>query len=525
MCHCTSAGFSGTNCEVDVDECSSVPCQNGGTCVESDPAASPWFTCSCMLGFTDELCSTDVNECGSGPCFNGGVCEDRVDAFMCACPIGFLNDRCGDDFDECSLLPCDHGGTCTESTNSAVPPGQYECACIAGWGTDDCSVDVDECASQPCLNGGFCTESWNVVGLDAYDCYCSAGFVGDNCEPPPEPEPEPIYCETGTVMVAHGSHTCDGLGCSLACDRGYLASGDAALDCDLTVGQLEVETCDEVACPADSTGNAAQGCTCSAGFSGSIHWQDASSDYGGTCTPLPCTSASASATFQHNGFAASMSLPAQMVIQSGNSDDVTCSRWNTQYEGTVTALCHRGGISITSVQCAPRLAIILATDIADASTDPAGFELAFRGQLAAAIGVDISRIVVVGVDAGSVIVYFYIAEDSSGNGDSSTAVATRLQQRISSGSLPQFLPNFLRFEAEPDVDSDSDGIPNAVDNFPTNPMESLDTDGDGIGNFADDDDDGDGYDDAVDAFPLDVTEFLDTDGAFPFSFDDCLMTV
>jgi hypothetical protein len=40
------------------------------------------------------------------------------------------------------------------------------------------------------------------------------------------------------------------------------------------------------------------------------------------------------------------------------------------------------------------------------------------------------------------------------------------------------------------------------DALPLNPNESVDTDGDGIGNNADTDDDGDGIPDAQDGFPL-----------------------
>lgn len=42
------------------------------------------------------------------------------------------------------------------------------------------------------------------------------------------------------------------------------------------------------------------------------------------------------------------------------------------------------------------------------------------------------------------------------------------------------------------VDSDSDGVPDAIDAFPLDPNESIDTDNDGVGNNADSDDDGDG---------------------------------
>lgn len=54
-------------------------------------------------------------------------------------------------------------------------------------------------------------------------------------------------------------------------------------------------------------------------------------------------------------------------------------------------------------------------------------------------------------------------------------------------------------------DSDGDGIADDIDAFPSDPSESVDTDGDGIGNNADSDDDNDGVPDFNDAFPLDST--------------------
>ena len=72
------------------------------------------------------------------------------------------------------------------------------------------------------------------------------------------------------------------------------------------------------------------------------------------------------------------------------------------------------------------------------------------------------------------------------------------------------------------IDSDGDGAPNAcdsscqslgmaVDAFPNNANEWLDTDSDGLGNNSDTDDDGDGISDAQDDFPLDASEATDTD--------------
>ena len=63
-----------------------------------------------------------------------------------------------------------------------------------------------------------------------------------------------------------------------------------------------------------------------------------------------------------------------------------------------------------------------------------------------------------------------------------------------------------------DDDNDNDGVVDTEDAFPLDSTESIDTDGDGIGNNADTDDDNDSVVDSNDAFPLDATEHKDTDG-------------
>ena len=36
----------------------------------------------------------DIDECASNPCENGGVCDDREDYFVCTCTAGFMGATC-----------------------------------------------------------------------------------------------------------------------------------------------------------------------------------------------------------------------------------------------------------------------------------------------------------------------------------------------------------------------------------------------------------------------------------------------
>lgn len=44
----------------------------------------------CMPGYTGQNCEIEVNECQSHPCQNGGTCIDLVGHYICSCPPGTL---------------------------------------------------------------------------------------------------------------------------------------------------------------------------------------------------------------------------------------------------------------------------------------------------------------------------------------------------------------------------------------------------------------------------------------------------
>ena len=40
------------------------------------------------------LLFSDVDECSSSPCVNGGTCSDLINDFICSCQPGYTGKRC-----------------------------------------------------------------------------------------------------------------------------------------------------------------------------------------------------------------------------------------------------------------------------------------------------------------------------------------------------------------------------------------------------------------------------------------------
>ncbi|KAG5272096.1 hypothetical protein AALO_G00161610 [Alosa alosa] len=194
--HCTCwEGYEGDNCEVDIDECAAGPCLNDGECFQrSDPASweEGWefsyahaagYVCQCQPGFTGENCSVDIDECESEPCQNGGTCEDLVNAYMCVCPDGFTGDSCEVNIDECESQPCQNGGSCEDGVAS------YTCHCPAAeagelpWGSHDCDVQLLGCVEHECLNAAACVP-WLEGDEHQHTCHCQPGFYDEVCSTP-----------------------------------------------------------------------------------------------------------------------------------------------------------------------------------------------------------------------------------------------------------------------------------------------------------------------------------------------------
>ncbi len=85
--------------------CHTVPCQNGGTCVEGK--------CKCHGIWSGLLCQTDL--CSTVKCQNGGLCYGGE----CRCQANFKGTYC--EMDACQNVQCQNGGTCKWGKCQCLP--------------------------------------------------------------------------------------------------------------------------------------------------------------------------------------------------------------------------------------------------------------------------------------------------------------------------------------------------------------------------------------------------------------------
>jgi hypothetical protein len=144
----------------------------------SDVYTDTSFQCRCTAGWVGHTCAEDVDECSSSPCQNGGSCADSsmdlsiaAAQFWCNCRAGWEGDDCSVDTNECARLPCPPGSLCTDSiVDLTIAPGSHSCSCEKKW--QDCDgvficgdrcAAPDPCVVRPCHNGGVCLYLPDVV--------------------------------------------------------------------------------------------------------------------------------------------------------------------------------------------------------------------------------------------------------------------------------------------------------------------------------------------------------------------------
>ncbi|XP_069033301.1 protein delta homolog 2 isoform X2 [Embiotoca jacksoni] len=149
-------GFIGPSCQRRTGPCHQrrSPCRNGGLCEDADGFAAA-LTCRCLAGFTGTRCESDVDDCLMKPCANGATCLDAVNRFSCVCPVGFTGRFCTVNLDDCASRPCLNGGRCLDRA------GGFHCVCRAGFDGAACETPL---RSRDARQPGWTTLGWEGGG-------------------------------------------------------------------------------------------------------------------------------------------------------------------------------------------------------------------------------------------------------------------------------------------------------------------------------------------------------------------------
>jgi len=164
----SQGGYAADLWLIDINECGSLSCLNGGTCLQ---LTTDYHTCMCPAGFNGTDCEMVIDYCTSNPCQNGATCMRGINSFYCACAAGFSGPNCQTNSNECASNPCMNGGSCVDGIASFV------CRCAAGFFGNLCESQADMCTSNPCMNGGICQK-----GINSFNCACIKGFKGVLCQ-------------------------------------------------------------------------------------------------------------------------------------------------------------------------------------------------------------------------------------------------------------------------------------------------------------------------------------------------------
>ncbi|KAK6489953.1 fibulin-7 isoform X2 [Huso huso] len=176
----------------DISECSSNPCQNGGTCSEG----VNHYRCSCPQNWSGSHCQHQVLTAPpewsvmNDPAFSRKPRCAKIDQTQhCSCDAGFHMSGTSDnsicqDVNECEVYKLD--GAPRLCMHACVNiPGSYRCSCPAGYkilGDGRSCEDIDECLAlqHNCTRGTTCIntgESFQCVNPECPKAHGNVSYV------------------------------------------------------------------------------------------------------------------------------------------------------------------------------------------------------------------------------------------------------------------------------------------------------------------------------------------------------------
>lgn len=226
VCYCVP-GFTGTRCQININECLSQPCRNNATCIDGINA----YRCQCPAHYQGAHCETQLTACDLSPCKNGAKClidaPTRPLEYRCICAPGYTGHDCATEINECISAPCQNGARCEDLHLS------YRCLCTTGFNGTNCQVNINDCVDAICQNGAKCVDLVN-----AFKCECAPGFTGLRCETRLSACEQPVSpclnngkCHVTTSSTLGREYICQ-------CAKGY-----TGLNCESEIDECESRPC------------------------------------------------------------------------------------------------------------------------------------------------------------------------------------------------------------------------------------------------------------------------------------------
>ncbi|XP_059170016.1 mucin-4-like [Physella acuta] len=340
-CQC-KAGWSGTNCNIDVNECLSDVCPVGQVCTNTLGS----YTCTCPPGYTmNKNACEDNNECLSVLTHNCSLsvedCVNNIGSYSCMCRDGYARNanKVCEDIDECSK------GThnCEQVCENA--PGQYNCKCRYGYRLDtdraSCVKQKDVCAGLNMTCDQICTLNWET---NTPYCACNAGFDlvgGKTCVDINECKLSHLnLCsyQAGCINT-NGSFNC-------SCPSGSMLDNDKRTCISCGSGKWGLECANDCSCSSGASScDPKRGCICKSGFTGTLCEKDVDE-----CATGQLTCPAKEKCNNTIGSAACVCLDGYQRLTSGCEDINECANIATNdcdqlcdnYEGGYSCSCNKG---------------------------------------------------------------------------------------------------------------------------------------------------------------------------------------